>query len=110
MTPSSTDGFSALADPTRRAVLDLLAERGPQKAGDIARMFPSISRPAVCKHLRVLKAAGLVHENRRGREHWYSLNAQPLEEVQNWVTRYRSFWSGKLDSLAALVADEQMGL
>ena len=102
--------FAALADPTRLAVLDLLADGGPQKAGDIARRFPRISRPAVAKHLRVLKGAGLVGELVSGREHWYSLQPAPLAEVHKWVARYRTFWAGSLDSLARLVQDDSMGL
>jgi DNA-binding transcriptional ArsR family regulator len=102
--------FAALADPTRLALLELLAERGPQQAGALARRFPEISRPAVAKHLRVLKGAGLVGERVSGREHWYSLHAAPLAEVHKWVARYRSFWAGSLDSLARLVQDDSMGL
>jgi DNA-binding transcriptional ArsR family regulator len=82
--------FGALADPTRRAVLDLL-RRGSQPAGRIARDFP-VSRPAISKHLRVLRRAHLVHERREGRHRFYQLNPGPLRAVDSWLSQYRSFW------------------
>jgi DNA-binding transcriptional ArsR family regulator len=83
--------FQALADPTRRAVLDLL-RLGAQPAGRIAETFP-ISRPAISKHLRLLRKAHLVVESRSGRQRVYQLNAEPLKAVDSWLERYRSFWA-----------------
>lgn len=105
--PEAGGQFFAVADPTRRAILDLLANRGQMRAGDIARRFPQISRPAVSKHLRILGEARLVERRRTGRERHYRLNAAPLAEVHNWVKRYESFWSDRLDALAKLVEDEE---
>lgn len=77
------DTFDALADPTRRAILELLAPGG-QSVGDIARHFP-VSRPAISKHLRILKEAGLVVEVKQGRQRIYSAILTPLNEVRRWV-------------------------
>jgi DNA-binding transcriptional ArsR family regulator len=96
--------FSALADPTRRAVLDLL-RTGAQPAGRIAEAFP-ISRPAISKHLRLLRHAHLVKERREGRHRFYQLNAEPLRVVDSWLGRYRTFWSANLASLKAFVESE----
>src|ERR1700751_1768578 len=89
--------FSALADPTRRAVLDLL-RRGSLPAGEIAQAFP-VSRPAISKHLRLLRRAHLVNEVRRSRHRLYSLNPAPLKAVDAWLNHYRVFWETSLTSL-----------
>ena len=80
---STAAAFQALADPTRRAVLDLL-RRGALPAGQIAREFP-VSRPAISKHLRLLRRARLVEERREGRHRLYRLNAEPLRGVDAWL-------------------------
>src|ERR1700734_2100913 len=96
--------FQALADPTRRAVLDLL-RRGSQPAGQIAEAFP-VSRPAISKHLRLLRRAHLVREHREGRNRIYHLNPEPLRAVDSWIEQYRSFWSASLTNLKAFVESE----
>jgi len=96
--------FQALADPTRRAVLDLL-RRGSQPAGQIASAFP-VSRPAISKHLRLLRRAHLVREHREGRNRVYQLNPEPLREVDSWIEQYRVFWARSLDNLKAFVEAE----
>jgi DNA-binding transcriptional ArsR family regulator len=93
--------FHALADPTRRAVLDLL-RHGSQPAGQIAEAFP-ISRPAISKHLRQLRKARLVVESRRGRHRVYQLNAAPLKAVDSWLERYRRYWQLNLSNLKSFV-------
>lgn len=93
--------FGALADPTRRAVLDLLRQ-GSQPAGRIAQAFP-VSRPAISKHLRLLRRAHLVEERRAGRHRLYQLNAAPLQAVDSWLEQYRSFWRANLASLKSFV-------
>ena len=93
--------FGALADPTRRAVLDLLRQ-GHQPAGQIARAFP-VSRPAISKHLRLLRRARLVREHRIGRHRFYRLDPQPLRSVDHWLEHYRVFWSGKLADLKSFL-------
>lgn len=96
--------FSALADPTRRAVLDLL-RRGSLPAGRIAEAFP-VSRPAVSKHLRLLRRARLVEESRHGRNRVYRLNPGPLRVVDTWLDGYRSFWQASLANLKSYVETE----
>lgn len=96
--------FQALADPTRRAVLDLL-RRGSQPAGQIASAFP-VSRPAISKHLRLLRRAHLVREHREGRHRVYQLNPEPLRAVDSWIEQYRSFWAVSLTNLKSFVEAE----
>jgi DNA-binding transcriptional ArsR family regulator len=101
VTYSPEAAFQALADPTRRAVLDLL-RRGSQPAGVIASAFP-VSRPAISKHLRLLRRAHLVREHREGRHRVYQLNPEPLRAVDEWLERYRSFWATSLTNLKSFV-------
>ncbi len=96
--------FSALADPTRRAVLDLLRQ-GSQPAGRIAQAFP-VSRPAISKHLGLLRRAHLVQERREGRHRLYQLNAEPLRAVASWLDQYRNFWQTSLTSLKTFVESD----
>src|SRR5215467_10958800 len=96
--------FQALADPTRRAVLDLL-RRGSQPAGQIAGAFP-VSRPAISKHLRLLRRAHLVREHREGRHRVYQLNPEPLRAVDSWIEQYRVFWASSLNKLKEFVEVE----
>ncbi len=100
--PAAT--FGALADPTRRAVLDLLC-KGSQPAGRIAQAFP-VSRPAISKHLRLLRRAHLVEQRREGRLRVYSLNPEPLKAVDSWLEQYRVFWQTSLTNLKTFVEAE----
>jgi DNA-binding transcriptional ArsR family regulator len=104
VTYSAEATFSALADPTRRAVLDLL-RKGRQPAGQIAQAFP-VSRPAISKHLRLLRRAHLVNEHREGRHRFYHLNPEPLRAVDSWLEQYRAFWTTSLNNLKAFVEAE----
>ena len=104
VTYSTEASFHALADPTRRALLDLLRQ-GSQPAGQIARAFP-VSRPAISKHLRQLRKAHLVVETRSGRHRLYRLNPAPLKAVDSWLEQYRVFWSANLSSLKTFVETE----
>jgi len=96
--------FRALSDPTRRAVLDLL-RHGSQPAGQIAGAF-AVSRPAISKHLRLLRRAHLVEERRVGRHRLYRLNPAPLKSVDSWLNEYRMFWQTSLTSLKSFVETE----
>jgi DNA-binding transcriptional ArsR family regulator len=93
----ATTVFGALADPTRRRVLELLAER-ELSAGEIAAAF-TVSRPAISRHLRVLRGAGLVQVRRDAQRQVYGLDPTPLLEVDSWLATYRRFWSEGLDRL-----------
>jgi len=106
VTYSAQTTFNALSDPTRRAVLDLLRQ-GSQPAGQIAGAFP-VSRPAISKHLRLLRRAHLVQERREGRHRFYHLNPDPLKVVDSWLNNYRSFWPMNLDSLKAFVETQHV--
>ena len=108
MPPSSAPDavFEALADPTRRAVLELLRVTTVMTAGDLAAAFPSISRPAVSRHLRLLREAGLVVATRDGREWRYSLDPAPLAEVtQRWFARFAPLWEEALVDLKRRVEE-----
>ncbi len=101
---NAEDTFHAVADPTRRAVLDLL-RRGSQPAGAIAHAFP-VSRPAISRHLRLLRRAHLVREHREGRHRVYDLNPEPLQAVDSWLEQYRNFWTMSLGNLKSFVESE----
>ena len=94
------DVFTALADPTRRQVLDLLSRR-ERLAGEIGRAFPHISQPGISRHLRVLREAGLVRVRQDRRHRYYSLRSERLAEVDAWISKYRGFWEVELDALEA---------
>jgi DNA-binding transcriptional ArsR family regulator len=96
--------LTALADPTRRAILERLA-RGEARVTELADPLP-MSLNGVSKHIRVLERAQLVQRRRAGREHFLSLNAQPLDEVAAWVAGQRAAWSARLDALAAILRAE----
>ena len=89
--------FAALADPTRRLILEHLAH-GDRCVTDLARPH-SMSLPAVSKHLRVLENAGLIRRRRSGRVHSLKLQAGPMQQAQAWIEEYRHFWEGSLDRL-----------
>ena len=89
--------FGALADPTRRRILEHLAA-GESCVTDLARPY-SMSLPAVSKHLRVLERAGLVRRHRDGRVHRLKLEAKPMQQAQQWIEEYRRFWEESFDRL-----------
>lgn len=97
--------FSALADPTRRALLARLA-RGAQTVGELAEPF-DMSLAAVSKHLQVLGRAGLVHHQREGRQVRCELSPEPLRAVADWVRDYESFWNDRLTAMAQVLREER---
>jgi DNA-binding transcriptional ArsR family regulator len=92
----------ALADESRRTMLDALAD-GPATAGELAGMLP-IARPGVSRHLRVLREAGLVEVRQDAQRRVYRLRPQPLAEVDDWLGRYRALWEQRLDALHTEIA------
>src|SRR5438876_11515973 len=92
------DVFEALAEPTRRAVLDLLARR-ERSAGELVSAFPALTQPAVSRHLRLLRESQLVDVRADGTRRVYSLRPAALAELDRWLESYRRFWSGRLDDL-----------
>lgn len=99
--------FHALADPTRRRLLALLAG-GDRTTGGLAEPF-ALSRPAISKHLKVLGEAGLVERRRRGRHQVYTLEAERLAMATDWLLGYRRFWRGRLDALKRHLEEEEDG-
>lgn len=89
--------MAALSDPTRREIVASLMDE-PADAGTIANRFP-ISRPAISRHLRVLREAGLVEVEPDAQRRVYHLRAEPLQEIDHWLDKYRQFWGDKLDAL-----------
>ncbi len=106
--PSALDRvFGALADPTRRAILEHLHRRGDLTAGELGDCFPAISRPAVSKHLKILREAELVEEERSGRNIIYRLpESQLAEPAEAWLDPFRAAWKGKLLDLKRFVESE----
>lgn len=105
---AATSAYRAVSDSTRRRILDLLRDGGPQRAGDIAARFPAISRPAVSRHLRILRQSGLVQEMPQGREHWYHLTPAPLRAMyEEWLRHYEALWSERLRVLKHLVEEDE---
>ncbi|MBR7831100.1 winged helix-turn-helix transcriptional regulator [Actinospica sp. MGRD01-02] len=100
----STDVFGALANPVRRRLLEGLRE-GPRSTGDLAGMF-DLGRPAVSEHLAVLRGAGLVREEPRGRHRFYHLEAAPLAEVEDWLHPFERYWNRRLRALSDLLDEE----
>jgi DNA-binding transcriptional ArsR family regulator len=91
--------FAALSNPERRRILDLLRD-GQRPAGELVSAFPDLPQPAVSRHLRILRDAGLVTVSPRAQQRLYALQPDRLREVDSWVSMYRGFWSGRLDSLS----------
>jgi DNA-binding transcriptional ArsR family regulator len=92
------DSFGVIADPTRRAILDLLAA-GERPAGDLVAAFPALTQPAVSRHLRILRDARLVRVRPVAQQRVYGIAPDALRDVEAWVHRYRAFWGPRLDSL-----------
>ena len=103
--PQHHDVFQAVADPTRRQMIRLLADQELPIAA-IARRFP-ISRTAVNKHLHILSDAGLLSRRKVGRETRYMLQPEPLAELQQWVSFYEHYWEERLEALKKYVETEQ---
>jgi DNA-binding transcriptional ArsR family regulator len=100
--------FRAVADPTRRAILELLRKSERRCVNDIAAPF-AMSQPAVSQHLRVLSEAGLVEARREGRQSLYRLRAKPMHDAYEWLGRYEPFWNARLDALGAYLDEEARG-
>ncbi len=96
------EALAALADPTRRALVALLAD-GELAAGELAERFP-VSRPAISRHLRVLREAGLVRSRSDGKRRLYALDPRPLREIDAWLAPYRDLWAQRLDALDTEIA------
>ena len=102
------DVFKALADPTRRAILDLLFERDGQSAGDLWARFPEMTRFGVSKHLRILEEANLITTTRQGRTKLHFLNPVPIAQIAHrWISKYAAPYASALVDLESHVADNR---
>ncbi len=100
---NSMTPYAAVAEPSRREILDLL-RGGERTAGDLVAQL-ELSQPGVSKHLKVLREAGLVAVRPDGKRRWYGLRAEPLAEVAGWLEPYRRHWSDRLDALERHLED-----
>jgi len=91
------DVFQAIADPTRREIINIIAHQSIN-LNTVAEHF-DVSRPAISKHIKILTECGLIIIKKQGRERYCEANLRPLAEVQDYIEQYRQFWTGKLDAL-----------
>jgi DNA-binding transcriptional ArsR family regulator len=96
--------FAALADPTRRHIVELLGN-GERSAGDLAKQF-RLTQPAVSQHLRALRDAGVVQVRKEAQRRMYSIDGRGLAQIDAWLARYRTFWTTHLDALERALHDE----
>ena len=96
---ADVQAFAALADPTRQRIIELLSSTPEMPAGKVAESFPSMTRAAVSRHLRMLEDAGLVTVRSNAQQRLYRLNPEPLAELDEWLDRYRELWTRKVSSL-----------
>ncbi len=97
--------FTALANPTRRRILELLLD-GPLSAGEIASEF-SLNRPSISEHVHSLRSTGLLLEEARGRQRFFRLNPVPLSEVADWIRPFEHYWKGRLRALSKALDEEK---
>ena len=102
-----TTTFEALADPTRRQILDLLRER-PRLVGELVDLL-EVSQPGISKHLRVLRESGLVIVRQDAQRHWYEIRTEPLQELDDWLKSYRHLWIERMDRLDDYLEELQKG-
>ena len=100
------DIFSALADPTRRSIVEMLAKHGQLTATEIYDQFP-VSRPAVSQHLKVLREANVVRVEKRAQQRIYQINPQAVLELEEWAHQLRQIWSRRFDALERVIETEK---
>lgn len=100
--------YDALADPTRRQILDLLRKQ-PRLVGELVETI-GISQPGISKHLRVLREARLVRVRQDAQRRWYELDAEPLVEVYEWLEAYRPLWEERFEQLGSFLDELQQEL
>ena len=103
------DTFSALAEPTRRAIMEMLARRGPLSATQIYESFDA-THPAISQHLKVLREANLVMVEKRGQQRIYRINPQAVNEVEDWARKIADRWNRRFDALEQVIAAEKKKL
>ena len=103
-----TRTFAALADPTRLRMVERLIDQGELPAGDLVSEFP-ISAPAISRHLKVLREAGLIDQRVAGTHRYYTVRPAAMKDIADWTLERRAFWGGSLDRLDALLALDPEG-
>ena|SRR6185369_15295573 len=103
------DMFAALAEPTRRTIVEILATKGQLSASDICDRFP-ISPPAISQHLRVLREAKVVQMEKRGQQRLYQINPPAMLELEEWARHMTQLWEQRFDALDKLIEAEKMKL
>lgn len=103
------DMFSALAEPTRRNILEMLAKNGPLSATDIYDQFPA-SHPAISQHLKVLRETNLVRVEKRAQQRMYSINPETMSELEQWVKQMTQLWNERFDALDKVLEAEKKKL
>ncbi|WP_432834716.1 ArsR/SmtB family transcription factor [Dactylosporangium sp. CA-092794] len=107
---TSDDLFRVLADPTRRRILDLLADRGTLTVSELAGHFPDLVASGISKHLMALRATGLVTATRQGRNQLYAIDADAMSQaLAPWLARYEAYWTGALARLRAVATEPAEG-
>jgi DNA-binding transcriptional ArsR family regulator len=101
------DTFQALADPTRRHILEILAKKGKLSASDIYSEF-SISHPAISQHLKVLRETKLVDMEKKAQQHIYTINPKQISELEQWIHRMMRQWNTRFDRLEKVLAAEKL--
>jgi DNA-binding transcriptional ArsR family regulator len=102
------DVFEAVAEPSRRALLDALT-KGERTAGELVATLPGLTQPTVSRHLRVLREVGLVEVRSDAQRRIYALRADGLVEIDKWIDRYRRYWAGHLDALQRHLESKHRG-
>ena len=100
------DRFTALSDPNRRKIIELLASRGPLSASEIGEQFP-VSPPAISQHLKVLREAGLVQVEKRAQQRIYSIDPDAIREVGDWVQQVTQLWNQRFDAMDRFLEAEK---
>jgi DNA-binding transcriptional ArsR family regulator len=100
------DEFAAVADPTRRKIIELLALQGQLSATQIADQF-SISAQAISQHLKILREAEVLHMEKRAQQRLYRINPESMREIEGWAQRVTQLWEARFDAIAALLAEEE---
>lgn len=103
------DIFTALAEPTRRTIVELLASRGPLSATEISEQFP-VSPPAISQHLKVLREAKLVHMEKQAQQRMYRLNQDALVELEGWASHMTHLWNQRFDALEMVLEAEKKNM
>lgn len=100
------DAFSALAQPTRRGIVEMLARRGQLSASEIYDQF-SVSPPAISQHLKVLRDAELVSVEKRAQQRLYRINPEAIDEIEVWISKLKKQWNSRLDMLARVLTENR---